>query len=79
VIVLSRKFPSQVRLRNIDRLTFVWLYRFFPAILNAITVVNPETVIRGMGAAFEPIGAGNRADVVAVPRSTARSATSSDG
>jgi hypothetical protein len=32
VIVLSRKFPSQVRLRNIDRLTFVWLYRCFPAI-----------------------------------------------
>jgi hypothetical protein len=32
VIVLSRKFPSQVRLRNIDRLTFVWLYRCFPPI-----------------------------------------------
>ena len=25
VIVLSRKFPSRVRLRNIDRLIFVWL------------------------------------------------------
>jgi len=25
---------------------FVWLYRFFPLILNAITVVKPETVIR---------------------------------
>ena len=25
---------------------FVWLYRFFPSILNAITVVKPETVIR---------------------------------
>jgi hypothetical protein len=37
---------SRVRLRNIDRLIFVWLYRFFPAILNAITVVKPETVIR---------------------------------
>jgi transposase InsO family protein len=45
VIVLSRKSPSRVRLRNIDRLIFVWLYRFFPAILNAI-VVKPETVIR---------------------------------
>jgi hypothetical protein len=41
--VLSRKFPSQVRLWNIDRLTFVWLYRFFPAILNAITVRRKET------------------------------------
>src|SRR5271167_2188114 len=46
VIVLSRKARSRVRLRNLDRLIFVWLYRFFPAILNAITVVKPETVIR---------------------------------
>ena len=46
VIVLSRKSRSRVRLRNIDGLIFVWLYRFFPAILNAITVVKPETVIR---------------------------------
>ena len=35
VIVLSGKSPSRVRLRNIDRLIFVWLYRFFPSILNA--------------------------------------------
>jgi hypothetical protein len=34
------------RLRNIDRLVFVWLYRLFPSILNAITVVKPETVFR---------------------------------
>src|SRR3984893_2524850 len=46
VIVLSRQSRSRVRLRNIDRLIFVWLYRFFPAILNAIIVVKPETVIR---------------------------------
>jgi hypothetical protein len=46
VIVLSRKSRSRARLRNIDRLIFVWLYRFFPSILNAITVVKPENVIR---------------------------------
>ena len=46
VIVLSRISRSRVRLRNIDRLIFVWLYRCFPATLNAITVVKPETVIR---------------------------------
>ena len=46
VIVLSRKARSRVRLRNIDRLIFVWLYRLFPSILNAIIVVKPETVIR---------------------------------
>jgi hypothetical protein len=47
LIVLSRKSPSRARLRNIDRLIFVWLYRFFPTILNAITVVKPETVNTG--------------------------------
>jgi hypothetical protein len=46
VIVLSRKSRSRVRLRNLDRLILVWLYRFFPSILNAFTVVKPETVIR---------------------------------
>ncbi len=44
VLILGRKSPS--RLRNIDRLILVWLYRLFPALLNAITVVKPETVIR---------------------------------
>ena len=46
VIVLSRKSPSQVWLRNIDRLIFVWAFRLFPSILDAIIVVKPETVIR---------------------------------
>jgi hypothetical protein len=46
VIVLSRKSSSRVWLRDIDRLIFVWMYRLFPSILNAITVVKPETVIR---------------------------------
>jgi transposase InsO family protein len=54
VIVLSRKSRSRVWLRNIDRLIFVWLYRLFPSILNAITLVKPEAVIgwhrRGFGA-----------------------------
>ena len=46
VIVLSRKSRSRVWLRNIDRLIFDWLYRLFPSIMNAITVVKPETVTR---------------------------------
>jgi len=37
VIVLSRRSPSRVWLRNIDRLIFVWMYRMFPSILKAIT------------------------------------------
>src|ERR1700733_1297667 len=46
VMVLSRKSPSRVSLKNIDRLIFVWLYRLFPSILNALTVIKPETVLR---------------------------------
>jgi hypothetical protein len=40
MIVLSRKARSRVRLRNFDRLLFAWLYRLFPSILDAITVVS---------------------------------------
>ena len=46
VIVLSRKSLARLRLWNTDRLLFVWLYRLYPSILDAITIVKPETVIR---------------------------------
>src|SRR3981189_2758749 len=44
--VLRRQAPLKPRLRVADRLVFVWLYRLFPAVLNAVTIVQPETVIR---------------------------------
>ena len=78
VIILSRKSPSRVPLRNIDRLIFVWLYRLFPSILNAITVVKPETVIRWHRRGFRAYGRW-KSRRRAAPRSTARSASSSDG
>ena len=34
-----------MRLLNIDRLLFVWLYRLYPSLLDAIIIVQPETVI----------------------------------
>ena len=46
VLVLSRKSLLRARLRNLDRLILVWLYRLFPSILDAIAVVKPETVLR---------------------------------
>jgi hypothetical protein len=46
LIVLSRNSRARVRLRNTDRLLFVWLYRLYPSILDAIIIVKPETVIR---------------------------------
>jgi hypothetical protein len=44
--VLRRRVPSNPKLAVADRLVFVWLYRLFPAVLNAVTIVQPETVIR---------------------------------
>jgi hypothetical protein len=41
-VVLSRKSASRVRLRTLDRLILVWLYRLCPLILNAIPLVKPE-------------------------------------
>ena len=61
VIVLSRKSGSRVWLRNIDRLIFVWIYRRFPSILDAITVVKPETVIRSASRIAAPATGHRRA------------------
>jgi hypothetical protein len=46
VIVLRRRHPKRVPLWNIDRLLMVWLYRLYPSLLDAIIIVQPETVIR---------------------------------
>jgi len=34
LLVLSRQTRKRVRLRSIDRLILVWLYRLFPSILR---------------------------------------------
>jgi Integrase core domain len=44
--VLRRGMPSIARLTLIDRLIFVWLYRLRPSVLNAVVIVQPETVVR---------------------------------
>jgi transposase InsO family protein len=44
--VLRRRVPSNPKLAVTDRLLFAWLYRLFPSVLNAVTIVQPETVIR---------------------------------
>ena len=45
LLVLSRKSPKRVRLRNIDRLILVWLSRLFPSVLDAMVKLKPETVL----------------------------------
>ncbi len=46
LMVLRRRLPSKPKLTVADRLVFVWLYRLFPSVLNAITIIQPETVLR---------------------------------
>ena len=52
VIVLRRKVRGRVRLTNNDRWFFVQLYRWFPSILQVLTVVRPETLVRWHRAGF---------------------------
>ena len=61
LIVLRRKCPKCVRLWNIDSLLLVWLYRLYPSLLDAILVVQPETVIRWHRSGSAPAGAGSGA------------------
>src|SRR5271170_872859 len=44
--VLRRKSPSRPALSNVDRLLFVLLFRLLPTTLDALTVIQPVTVIR---------------------------------
>ena len=44
--VLRRQAPSRPRLTAVDRLLFVWLCRLFPSLRSAITIVQPDTVLR---------------------------------
>ena len=46
LIVLRRRLHGGIRLTNRDRWFFVQLYRWFPAILQVLTIVRPETLVR---------------------------------
>src|SRR5215467_11870437 len=50
--VLHRRVPPKPRLAVTDRLLFVWLYRLFPSVLNAIAIVRAETIVRWHRAGF---------------------------
>ena len=47
---------GRVRLTNYDRLFFIELYRWFPAILKVLTIVQPETLVRWHRAGFRAVG-----------------------
>jgi type II secretory pathway pseudopilin PulG len=52
LIVLRRKVQGRVRLTNADRWFLVQLYRWFPSILQVVTIVQPETLVRWHRAGF---------------------------
>src|SRR5262249_13235008 len=52
LIVLQRRVRGRVQLTNGDRLFLVQLYRWFPSVVRAITIIRPETLIRWHRAGF---------------------------
>ena len=46
VCVLRRQRPGRLRLFSTDRLLWVWLYRVWPQVLNAMVLVKPATVVQ---------------------------------
>src|SRR6201992_1972687 len=52
LIVLRRRLHGRVRLTNHDRWFFIQLYRWFPSILQVLTSIRPETLVRWHRAGF---------------------------
>lgn len=44
--VLQRSAPRRLQLTRADRAFLVWLFRRFPGVRDAITIVRPETLVR---------------------------------
>ena len=52
LIVLRRRLHGRVRLTNQDRWFLIRLYRWFPSILQVLTIIRPETLVRWHRAGF---------------------------
>ena len=52
LIVLRRKLRGRVQFTSSDRLFFILLYRWFPSVRKAMTIIRPETVVRWHRAGF---------------------------
>src|SRR6202040_3407777 len=50
--VLRRGLHGRVRLTNHDRWFLIQLYRWFPSILQVLTIIRPDTLVRWHRAAF---------------------------
>ena len=52
LIVLRRRVRGRAQLTNSDRWFFVQVYRWFPSILQVLTIIRPETLVRWHRAGF---------------------------
>jgi len=52
LVVLQRQVRGRVQFTNSDRLFFIQLYRWFPSVLKAMTIMRPETAMRWHRAGF---------------------------
>src|SRR6201999_2039186 len=52
LIVLTRTLHGRVRFTNHDRWFLIQLYRWFPSILQVLTIIRPETLVRWLLAGF---------------------------
>ena len=50
--VLRRRAPKRVAVSNINRLVFAGLYHLAPEVLDAVKILQPETIIRWHRAGF---------------------------
>jgi hypothetical protein len=46
VTVLRRQPPGRPQLSSLDRLLWVWLYRIWPQVIDAMVLVKPATVVQ---------------------------------
>jgi hypothetical protein len=52
LIVLRRRLHGRVRFTNNDRCFFILLYRWFPSILQVLTIIRPGTLVGWHRAGF---------------------------
>jgi putative transposase len=61
VTVLRRQRPGRPQLSALDRLLWVWLYRIWPQVIDAMVLVKPATVVQCIARASGSIGGGDHA------------------
>src|SRR5205809_380414 len=67
---IAAEVRGRVQLTNGDRLFLVLLYRWFPSVLRAITIIRPETLVRWHRAGFRHYWRWKSAPLEAGPKST---------